>query len=254
MRLGIDIGSRKVKFALLANDQKLKLWSMPTPELYHQHLHRKQNGSNELDFTSLGLPQVETVAATGYGRTNVKLEKALVVSEILAHAAGALLVFQGEFLMLDMGGQDTKVALVRDGYVEDFSVNDKCAAGSGRYLENMAQVLGVTLDQLFSFHDDPADLTTTCAVYAESEIVGKLAEGVSMQQLCAGVNYSTFLKIRPMLERWHQKNMVFVGGGAKNQAMLYYLQQAGYSVIIPKAPEYNGALGCLEMLKTEVGK
>ncbi|MCK5242479.1 2-hydroxyglutaryl-CoA dehydratase [bacterium] len=251
MRLGIDIGSRKVKFALQSDNNRMKLWDMPTTDLYHQHLHRKPDGTNELDFHSLGLPQVDIVAATGYGRNNVKLSQALVVSEILAHAAGAMRVLQGEFLMLDMGGQDTKVALVRDGQVEDFSVNDKCAAGSGRYLENMAQVLGVPLEELFSYYADPADLTTTCAVYAESEIIGKLAEGVTMPQLCAGVNYSTFLKIRPMLERWPQKELVFVGGGAKNKAMLHYLQQAHYAVVIPEAPEYNGVLGCLEMLDKE---
>jgi len=251
MRLGIDIGSRRVKFALQADNGKVRLWDMPTAVLYQQHLSRKADGTSELDFLSLGLPSLDVVAATGYGRHNVKLSNTLIVSEILAHAAGAQRVRQGEFLLLDLGGQDTKVVLVRDGQVEDFFVNDKCAAGSGRYLENMADVLGIDLEKLFAYYQEPADLSTTCAVYAESEIIGKISEGVALPRLCAGVNHSTFLRIRPMLERWPQKEVVFVGGGAKNQAMIYYLKQAGYLVTVPVAPEYNGAFGCLEMLDKE---
>ncbi|MBN1594602.1 2-hydroxyglutaryl-CoA dehydratase [candidate division FCPU426 bacterium] len=251
MRLGVDIGSRKVKFALQDQDGRIKLWDMPTPDLYHRFLQDMPGGSNALDFGAMGLLPLHSVAATGYGRNNVKVGNAMVISEILAHVAGAKRFSANAFILLDVGGQDTKVVLVRNQEVEDFAVNDKCAAGSGRYLENMAIVLGVSLEELFRHYQDPEDLSTTCAVYAESEIIGKIAEGVPLPRLCAGVNHSTFLRIRPMLERWPQPNLVFVGGGARNQALVYFLQQAGYRVTVPETPEFNGAYGCLEMLNKE---
>jgi (R)-2-hydroxyacyl-CoA dehydratese activating ATPase len=253
VRLGIDIGSRQVKFALDAGsgDGTLRRFSLPTFQLYHDHSRPLKDGTYALDFSSLDLPGLDQVAATGYGRNNVRLAGALVVSEIEAHAQGAKDVAAGEFCLLDLGGQDTKAVRVRDGQVEDFVVNDKCAAGSGRYLENMAQVMGVDLEVLFRYHLDPADLSTTCAVYAESEIVGKVADGVSVARLCAGVNHSVFLRLRPMLERWPLRQLVFVGGGAKNQALVYYLQEAGFDVTVPLHPEYNGAHGCLALLAKE---
>ncbi|MCD4812542.1 acyl-CoA dehydratase activase [bacterium] len=250
-RLGIDIGSRKVKFALQTDNAEPELWDMATPVLYHKYLQRHANDGHTLDLMRLGLGEVDVVAATGYGRNNVKLHDVFVVSEMLAHAEGALRTGKNNFLMLDVGGQDTKAVLVTDGMVEDFSVNDKCAAGSGRYLENMASVMGVELEDLFKYYTEPADLSTTCAVYAESEIIGKLADGITIEQLCAGVNHSMFLRIRPMLERWPVKDLVFVGGGAKNAAIVYFLEEAGYEVTIPEYPEFNGALGCLTMLDKE---
>ncbi len=250
-KLGIDIGSRQVKFALDPGDGKIRRFHLPTFQLYHDHSSLRPDGTYALDFASLGLPGLNQVAATGYGRHNVKLAGALVVSEIEAHARGAQGAVPGEFCLLDLGGQDTKAVRVRDGQVEDFVVNDKCAAGSGRYLENMAQVMGIDLDVLFGYHLDPADLSTTCAVYAESEIVGKVADGVPMARLCAGVNHSVFLRLRPMLERWPLKQLVFVGGGARNLALVHYLREAGFNVTVPEHPEYNGAHGCLAMLAEE---
>lgn len=250
-RLGIDIGSRQVKFALDAGDGAVRRFSLPTFQLYHDHSRCLKDGTYALDFSSLNLPALDQVAATGYGRNNVKLPGALVISEIEAHAQGAQGAVKGEFCLLDLGGQDTKAVHVRDGLVEDFTVNDKCAAGSGRYLENMAQVMGIDLETLFGYHLDPADLSTTCAVYAESEIVGKVADGVPLARLCAGVNHSVFLRLRPMLERWKLKQVVFVGGGARNQALVHYLQAAGFIVTVPMHPEYNGAHGCLALLAKE---
>lgn len=250
-RLGVDVGSRNVKFALQAPGNGLRLWELPTPQFYREHIRVLPNGEIELDFSGLELPPLEQVAATGYGRNNVKFSGARVVSEIMAHAQGALPGQPDQFCLLDLGGQDTKVVLVKSGQVEDFSVNDKCAAGSGRYLENMAQVLGVELNELFRHHLDPVDLSTTCAVYAESEIIGKIADGISVPRLCAGVNHSTYLRLRPMLERWPERQLVFVGGGAKNRALVHYLEEAGFAVTVPEHPEYNGALGCLALLNEE---
>lgn len=251
--LGIDIGSRNVKVAVEKSNQPIEYFKVPTADFYKRYLKRDEHHKMFLDMSALNLPQVDHVASTGYGRHNLGFESVLVISEIQAHTLGASsLTAWDEFLLLDLGGQDTKVILVKEGHIDDFQINDKCAAGSGRYLENMAQVLGVELGELFRHYLDPADLSTTCATYAESELIGKIADGIPVEQLCAGVNHSTFLKIRPMLEHWSVKKLFFVGGGAKNSALTHYLTSNGYHVTIPEQPEYTGALGCLNYIKQEI--
>lgn len=250
--LGLDIGSRQVKWIWQESEGPLQFGSMLTPQFYAKFVKPGADGRRVLDLAGLQLPVMDRICATGYGRQALGLALATVVSEIQAHAAGAASQETGEFLVLDVGGQDAKVIWVKDQRVQDFAINDKCAAGSGRYLENMAEVLGISLDHLFRCHLEPADLTTTCATYAESEVIGKVAEGVPMEQLCAGVNHAMFLRLLPMLERWPVKRLFFVGGTATNQALVHYLEQTGYQVRVPERPQFNGALGCLQILKQEL--
>ena len=126
--------------------------------------------------------------ATGYGRNTLNLKGVRVVSEIRAHVSGAL--FQTglrDFTLLDMGGQDTKVALVRNGRLQDFVMNDKCAASSGRYLENMAAILEVDLKELSSYWEEPVRLDATCGIFGESELIGQILRGHSVARLvCRG--------------------------------------------------------------------
>lgn len=253
--LGIDIGSRQVKLAIEMNEQTREMKTIPTPIFYRKYFTIQEDRQLTLDLDRLQLSDLNGIGATGYGRNNIGYHQTRTMSEIQAHSLGVLdQVDWNQFLLLDLGGQDTKVILVENGHVEDFQINDKCAAGSGRYLENMAQVLGVTLDQLFIHYQDPIDLSTTCATYAESELVGKIADGLPVEQLCAGVNHSTFLRLRPMLEHWPVKQIVFVGGGAGNLAIKHYLQQSGYEVMSPTCPLHTGALGCLNYIKQEMNR
>ncbi len=252
MLLGMDIGSRQVKLVWEANGQQQRLcW--PTTRFYKDVLKLNDSASLGFDFGTLKLAVPDQMVATGYGRNNIHFHQVRVISEIQAHALGAAgQVPWKEFLLLDLGGQDTKVILVQDGHVDDFQINDKCAAGSGRYLEAMAQVMEISLEELGSYYQDPEALSTTCATYAESELIGKIADGVSLARLCAGVNHSTFMRIRPMLDHWPEKKLVFTGGGAHHTALVHYLQKAGYEVMVPSFPEYTGALGCLQIIKQEL--
>jgi (R)-2-hydroxyacyl-CoA dehydratese activating ATPase len=253
MRIGIDLGSRKAKFALFRDNRIERLADYDTITFY------KRFGSLDGNDLSLDLPgsglfsseefsQAE-VTVTGYGRNTLTLKGARIVSEIRAHVSGAL--FQTglkNFTMLDMGGQDTKVALVMDGRLEDFVMNDKCAASSGRYLENMAAVLEVDLAELSSHWKEPVKLDATCGIFGESELIGQILRGHSTAALCAGVNMTLVKRVLPMIRRFPSKTIVMVGGVALNGALARLLErESGLPVVVPEHPQHNGAIGCASM-------
>jgi predicted CoA-substrate-specific enzyme activase len=186
-----------------------------------------------------------SVVATGYGRNTLNLKGVRVISEVRAHVAGAL--FQTglrDFTLLDMGGQDTKVALVRNGALQDFVMNDKCAASSGRYLENMAAILEVDLDELSSHWADPVRLDATCGIFGESELIGQILRGHSIARLCAGVNQTLVKRVIPMLRRFPSERIVLTGGVARDGALVSLLENEGFAVLVPGHPQHNGAIGC----------
>jgi predicted CoA-substrate-specific enzyme activase len=253
MRIGIDLGSRKAKFALFLDNKMVRLADYDTITFY------KRFGSlegNDLSLDLLGSGLFESsellraeVMVTGYGRNNLRLKGARIVSEIRAHVAGAL--FQTglkNFIMLDMGGQDTKVALIKEGRLEDFVMNDKCAASSGRYLENMAAVLEVSLEELSSHWEEPVKLDATCGIFGESELIGQILRGHSTAALCAGVNLTLVKRVLPMIRRYPSKTIVMVGGVALNGALARLLErETGLPVVVPEHPQHNGAIGCAAM-------
>ncbi|MFZ5640467.1 MAG: acyl-CoA dehydratase activase [Bacillota bacterium] len=245
MHIGIDLGSRQVKTAVSENGRIAALNSYDTIAFYKEYVH-KENDRLAVDFSRLGFNQIESLVSTGYGRNAAALVGGEEIPEIKAHALGA--VWQTglrDFTLLDLGGQDSKVVLVRAGRLVDFQTNDRCAASSGRYLENMAAVLGITLDELSSHAGDPVDLSSTCAIFGESELIGKIIEGVPVDSLAAGVNYTIFKRIQPMLRQLASDTVVFTGGVAHNQALRRIIaREMGVEVVVPEHPQYNGAIGC----------
>jgi len=207
-----------------------------------------------LDLEGSGIFSAEELASaritvTGYGRNSINLHGARVVSEIKAHVAGARAqTGLADFTMLDMGGQDTKVAQVAGGRLADFVMNDKCAASSGRYLENMAAVLEVSLEELSSHAEDPIPLDATCGIFGESELIGQILRGHPLSRLCAGVNRTLVKRVMPMLKRFPSQTLVITGGVALNRAMVSLLSaECGMSVVIPEHPQHNGAIGCASL-------
>lgn len=246
MFIGLDLGSRNVKVAIMDADRALRLQKHDTVKFYREH-GRKEDGQLVVDFTALGLPAAyEAITATGYGRQTVNVKGARVIPEVKAHVLGAIyLTGLTDFTLLDLGGQDSKVALVRKGRMADFLTNDKCAASTGRYLENMAAVLNISLEELSLHHRSPADLTSTCAIFGESELIGKIVEGYSIPALAAGVNHSIFKRIRPMLAKLSSDTIVFTGGVAYNGALRQIIrEEMEVEVVVPENPEYAGATGC----------
>jgi (R)-2-hydroxyacyl-CoA dehydratese activating ATPase len=253
LKIGIDLGSRKAKFALMRGTQIVRLADLDTIAFY------KKYGSIvgeelSLDLLGSGIFTAEELAeakitVTGYGRNSINLHGARVVSEIKAHVAGARAqTGLNDFTLLDMGGQDTKVAQVIEGRLNDFVMNDKCAASSGRYLENMAAVLEVSLEELSTYSDQPIPLDATCGIFGESELIGQILRGHPLSRLCAGVNLTLVKRVLPMLKRFPSRTLVISGGVALNGAMVALLTQScGMEVLVPEHPQHNGAIGCASL-------
>jgi predicted CoA-substrate-specific enzyme activase len=249
-RIGIDLGSRKAKFALVVDGTVTRLADRDTITFY-KRFGRMEAGELVLDLAGSELfspeeltPSVITV--TGYGRNTLSLKGARIISEIRAHVAGAIRqTGLKNFTMLDMGGQDTKVALVTAGRLADFVMNDKCAASSGRYLENMAAILEVSLEELSSHWEEPVSLDATCGIFGESELIGQILRGFPVERLCAGVNQTLVKRVIPMLNRFPAEVLVLTGGVALNSALVKLLEkETGRSIIVPTHPQHNGAIGC----------
>jgi len=243
---GIDLGSRSVKVAVLGDaGEILLLKKFDTIEFYREYC-RRVDGKLTVDLVRLEIPVVDKLVSTGYGRNALDLEGAKVIPELKAHLLGA--VYQTgkkDFTLLDLGGQDSKIIKVQRGRMVDFLTNDKCAASTGRYLENMAAVLGVSLEELGRYWEEPVGLNSTCAVFGESELIGKIVDGCTTSQLAAGVNYTIFRRIQPMLRQLMSPVIVFTGGVAQNLALKEIIrQETGAEVVIPAQPQFNGAIGC----------
>lgn len=246
MWCGIDLGSRAVKIALMNDMGKTEYRRFDTIKFYRAY-GRLENGKLQVDLLKLlAVERIDSAVSTGYGRQNIDLAGAESIPEIKAHVTGAAhATGLDDFTLLDLGGQDSKVALVRGGRMTDFLTNDKCAASTGRYLENMAAVLEIPLDELSRHHADPVDLASTCAIFGETELIGRVVEGYSTSKLAAGVNYTIFKRIRPMLQQLFSPVVIFTGGVAANRALREVLRrELGVTVLVPPNAQYTGALGC----------
>jgi predicted CoA-substrate-specific enzyme activase len=243
--LGIDLGSRSVKIVQMEQDKLIKTAIFDTISFYRQYRHIEK-GKLSIDFSALGFEDFAQVVATGYGKITVQVDGAEYLPEIQAHVFGA--VFQSketDFTLLDIGGQDTKVVKVRNGRAVDFLTNDRCAASSGRYVENMAAILGISLEEMGTFSEDPAELNSTCAIFGETEIIARIVEGSPTPSLAAGVNYSLYKRCATMLDRLNSDLIILSGGGALNNALTRIIsRERNCKVQSLKYPQLNGAIGC----------
>lgn len=238
MQLGLDLGSRTIKLAVLKDGELLL--AQVVESSFEPH---RQARALLADYP--GAP----VTATGYGRHLAQRHFADgVVTEIKAHALGARHLFSDCRTVLDVGGQDSKViALDAGGRVAQFQMNDKCAAGTGRFLEMMAASLGFALDEFATAAaaGRGAALSSMCAVFAESEVVSLKNRGVPPEDIACGVHLAVAERLAAMLERLGiQGELVFSGGVANNRFLVAALEaRLGRPVRVPGRPEIVGALG-----------
>ncbi|KDR93909.1 CoA-substrate-specific enzyme activase, putative [Peptoclostridium litorale DSM 5388] len=241
--LGIDLGSREVKIALMEKGIIIQKKKISTMSFYRDYCNF--DGKIEVDLEKLGIKNIDAAVSTGYGRNNTDLKLFRPIIEIKAHVYGA--IYQSglkNFILLDIGGQDVKAVKVEKGLTTDLELNEKCAASCGRYLENMANVLEVSLHDMSIHHENPVELNSTCAVFSESELIGKIAEGIGIERLCAGVNHSLYKRLQPLLRRFKGKRLVMTGGVAKSSAIKIYLQNDYDEIVSVEDPQFNGAIGC----------
>lgn len=242
--LGIDLGSRSVKMVQMQNGEIVKSEVYDTIDFYRRYAGMGERGLR-VDIRELGFIE-DKIIATGYGKITIQIEGAERIPEIQAHVRGA--VFQSrlkDFTLIDIGGQDTKVIQVRNGRAVDFMTNDRCAASSGRYMENMAAILGISLEELSSYSQNPAELNSTCAIFGETEIIAKIVEGYSIPELAAGVNYALYRRFASYIKKIGSDILLFSGGGSYNSALLDIVRcETGAEVIRLSYPQLNGAIGC----------
>lgn len=258
MICGIDLGSRSVKMVLAEADGSIREKRVyATVDFYREYGQAGEEGLM-IDFAKLGIKEIEAVASTGYGRNTLDVVGSMVIPELKAHVFGVVeQTGLTDFTLIDLGGQDSKVIKVRKGRMVDFATNDKCAASTGRYLENMAAVLNISMEELAKHSDDPVELNSTCAIFGESELIGRIVEGHPTAKLAAGVNASIVKRIRPMVRPLLSDTLVLTGGVALGGAIRRLLEEAfGREVIVPAEPQLNGAIGCIHALrmKREKGK
>jgi len=208
-----------------------------TSELFERVL--KDNGINKKD--------VAIIVATGYGRNAVSIADT-TITEITCHAVGVRQLVPEAMTVIDIGGQDSKLMrLDRNGKVRDFAMNDRCAAGTGRFLEVVARRLGVELDSLGRMaakSRSPAAISSMCVVFAETEITGLLADGKAREDIVAGVQAAIANRIIAMAGRNIDLPIIFTGGVAMVSGMDTALQSAlGKTVTVSPDPQMTGALG-----------
>ena len=248
--VGVDIGSVGVKAALMRGSEWVDRLVVPTG--WTPGETGNEACAQLLERNGLARDDVARTMATGYGRNAVEADAR--VTEISCHAVGAGRLFRdGEDgrsvrTILDIGGQDSKViALDRDGNVVNFLMNDKCAAGTGRFLQNMAVMLGCTLADFSSLPDDlePHAVSSMCTVFAETEVVGLLARGVDKQALSLGLLDAVASRAEGMLRRVGLREPVaFTGGVSRSRSLVHLLEKRlGCAVRVSPDSQFAGALG-----------
>jgi predicted CoA-substrate-specific enzyme activase len=244
--LGVDLGSRFVKLAVMDGNKIVSKRSIDTAVFYRDFC-RNIDGKIEIDVSRLGVSDFDKIVGTGYGRNNINIKDAEIILELKAHTLGAVFqTGQRDFTLIDVGGQDSKVISVKDGKMADMILNDKCAASCGRYIESMANIIGISLGEIGKHHVNPVELSSTCAVFGESELIGRVSEGAKIEELAAGINFSLFKKIKPLLSRFPSRIAVITGGVAKNGGLTYFVKNEMNfeEVLVPEMPQLNGAIGC----------
>ncbi len=191
---------------------------------------------------------VDKIVSTGYGRNSVKIADS-TITEITCHAAGAHYLNPGIRSIIDIGGQDSKAIVIdENGRVKDFAMNDKCAAGTGRFLEVMARALEVDLEEFGELSlrsDTPSKISSLCTVFAESEVISLISKGESRENIIAGIHESIASRVIAMARRIGVTEPVMMTGGvAKNKGVVNALEKKLGSVLMvsPNAQE-NGAIG-----------
>jgi len=239
MQVGIDLGSRAIKMAVFHEGVMIER------DMVESSFEPHRQAADMVSRYASAL-----VVATGYGRHLAQIHFAhQVITEIKAHALGARYYVPGCRTVLDVGGQDSKViALDANGRVAQFQMNDKCAAGTGRFLEIMAASLGYSLEEFSAaarVSTQEIPINSMCAVFAESEVVSLRNRGYAAADIARAIHLAIADRLRSMLERvgLHDE-VVFTGGVANNQLLVDILaDRIGRPVNVPPQPEIVGAIG-----------
>lgn len=244
---GVDVGSTQTK-AIIINEAREIVSRALIDTGANVTLAAEKAYAEALHNGGLREEEVEYVIGTGYGRYRVTFGNSQV-SEISCHARGAVQMFPATRTVLDMGGQDTKAIRLRStGEVWDFCMNDKCAAGTGRFLQAAASALEIPLSELGPTAlqaEKPVRISTTCTVFAESEVLSWMSKGKKIEDILWGVHLSIAARSIALLRRVGiEEQVTFTGGVSKNAAMIKALEQGlGLPLNVSEESHFMGALG-----------
>lgn len=244
--LGIDIGSTASKCVMLADGKDIVAKSLIP---VGAGTSGPQRAIDEvLSAAGKKREDMAYVLATGYGRNSLMNYADKQMSELSCHAKGAHFLFPEVHTVIDIGGQDVKVLEIENGVMTNFAMNDKCAAGTGRFLDVMARVLEVDvkdLGRLGAMSTKYVGISSTCTVFAESEVISQLAMGTDKCDIINGIHRSVAGRVAGLAHRIGvREQVVMTGGVAQNQGIVKALQdELGHEIHTSPLTQYNGALG-----------
>ncbi len=248
---GIDIGSTAIKIVIVDEAEEIIAYRI-SPTGSHFHRNTLEALTSLLIQTGIERKEILYITSTGYGRKLFK-EADETLSEITANAIGARRLGRAHGTVrtiINIGGQDSKVILLDDdGHVENFVMNDKCAAGTGRFLEMVARNLEIEVDEMGEYHLNargvPLSINSTCTVFAESEVISLLANGHDRGEIVAGIHYSIARRIVRLAKRIGVRDTVlFDGGTAMNKGLVVAMEdELMREVVVPDVPQITTAFG-----------
>jgi predicted CoA-substrate-specific enzyme activase len=244
---GIDAGSRSIKAVLFDTECRDVLASGLADQGVAQERLAEDLFEKLLREAGLERSRISGVVATGYGRHAIRFADT-TVTEITCHARGVHRLKPEARTIIEIGGQDSKVISLEDGgRVRDFAMNDRCAAGTGRFLEMVATRLDMNwekLSELAHQSTKPAIISNMCVVFAETEIIGLLADGKPLPDVVAGVQNSIATRVSALAGRFVSAPVYFTGGVALQTGMARALEEVlACPVRVAPQPQFTGALG-----------
>lgn len=251
--LGIDAGASTTKVVLIDEENNIIGYHIE-PTKANFRLAYETALKKMMKKIDVNMDDILFSVSTGYGREIIDVQTK--ISEITAIARGAYYYNSRIRTVIDVGGQDSKAICINEhGQVIDFVMNDKCAAGTGRFLEVMANIIGVSIDELGELHlkaEKPISISSTCTVFAESEVISYISKGEKIENIVAGIHKAIAERIYNMAYKVGFKPEILITGGvAKNKGFVYELsKRVGYKLNIPVEPQIIGAFGAAIIAKS----
>ena len=244
--MGIDVGSTASKCVIMKDGAEIAAKSLVAVGTGTSGPARAI--AEVLENAQMTREQMDFVLATGYGRNSLDGLADMQMSELSCHARGAAYLFPDVRTVIDIGGQDVKVIEIENGQMRNFVMNDKCAAGTGRFLDVMARVLEVRVEDLGDLGDRSTKeigISSTCTVFAESEVISQLAVGTDKCDIIAGIHRSVAGRVSGLCNRVGVRDrVVMTGGVAQNHGIVQALEnQLQHEIFTSPLTQYNGALG-----------
>ena len=244
--VGIDIGSTMTKVVLMdENGNLLSAIKGPTGPEHRQLANEVMQQA--LEQASLQIDNISCIVATGYGRVNVPFADRQI-TELSCHARGVSSFFPNVRTAIDIGGQDAKCMKINNGRLTNFVMNDKCAAGTGRFLEVTAAALGIKLEDMGDISlkaTKTIQISNLCTVFAQQEVIALLSRGEKLENIVAGLHDALASRIATLARRLDiEPDLVLTGGVAKNSGMVRAMKKnLGCEIFVPEEPLLTGALG-----------